>query len=445
MPFPLPLVPFEKYMLIDDRPTHPMSFFFRLVFSGTCEPRRLDDALRATLRRHPLLSATICDDAPPGFQWSRGTSEDAAVCWSPSDDSDQVTHIDLAHQPGLRVKGRQRTEGLEVLMQFHHACCDAIGALQFLEDWLTAYAAPPGDLGGENGYRLLNEELLIERARFGLRRSDMFSIARQQVVGLWGVGQFLTRRPVPLLPVSDESRNAALPPDFPASKVHHFSAAETKNLLASARAAGATLNDLLVRDLFLALGQFRADRRLARRAEWFRIPTPINLSTRPDRNLPATNVVGMVFLDRRPVDFSDPVELLTGLARQMSEIKAKRLGLIFPLSVRIACALPGAIPRMRRAAANPTCHGTAVLSNLGRTVFGAPLPTCDRKVLAGQMVLERIEFLPPVRPQTFAAFGAITYADRLHVALHFDSRSLSSADAQELLGRFVSKMLTSQQ
>ena len=44
--FPLPLVPFEHYMLADDRADYPMTFFMRLHFRGRFDRGRLDNALR---------------------------------------------------------------------------------------------------------------------------------------------------------------------------------------------------------------------------------------------------------------------------------------------------------------------------------------------------------------------------------------------------------------
>ena len=441
----LPLAPFEKYMLIDDRPTHPMSFFLKLTFSGPCDPGMLDAALRTALGRHPLLSAKVAESKRHRFTWTLETHEDVAVRWDASDAKTSAPHIDLFAEPGLRVSARRLEAGLELVLQVHHACCDAIAALQFIEDWLMAYADGFGDEVDPDSFRSLDERRLPDRDHFGLTRRKLLLLAHQQAVGLWGVGQFLLRQPVSLQPIEPTSVAAALNSDFPAARGRPFSQSETAALVAAARKSGATVNDLLIRDLFLAMGDFRARKQLGTGQEWLRIPTPINLRTAEDERLSATNVVGMVFLDRRPAEIDDRTALLAGIERQMREIKEKRLGLIFPLSLRLACALPGAIPRMRRAAKKATCHGTAVLSNLGQPMLAEHLPRSDEKLVAGGMTLERIEFLPPIRPYTLAAFGAITYANQLHLTLHFDSRGLSTADAEELLNHFAGRLIESGQ
>ena len=47
----------------------------------------------------------------------------------------------------LRQWVRENDRGASVLVQFHHACCDGVGAMQFIEDLLTAYAAANSESG----------------------------------------------------------------------------------------------------------------------------------------------------------------------------------------------------------------------------------------------------------------------------------------------------------
>ncbi len=82
-----------------------------------------------------------------------------------------------------------------------------------------------------------------------------------------------------------------------------------------------------------------------------------------------------------------------------------------------------------------------MLSNLGRPLLDVPLPRRDKKITVGQMTLERLEFLPPIRPQTTVAFGVLTYAERLHVDLHFDPRVLTVVESEELLDDFVRRVI----
>lgn len=200
MMFPLPLAPFEEYMLIDDRPTHPMSFFLKLTFSGPCDPAALGIALPLVLQRHPLLSATIEELKRNQLKWSHDRQETINVTWVSGDGPIRATHIDLYTEPGLRISARRLNQETEFVLQFHHSCCDAIGALRFLEDLLVAYAAVVAGDNGSNSFRSIDNRRLLDRSRFGMTRGKLLRTLHKQAVGLLGVRQFLMRQPVPIQP-----------------------------------------------------------------------------------------------------------------------------------------------------------------------------------------------------------------------------------------------------
>lgn len=57
--WPLKTTPFEHYMLVDDRPSHPMAFCIEVLLEGTLQRADLAAALQVALSRHPLLRAVI--------------------------------------------------------------------------------------------------------------------------------------------------------------------------------------------------------------------------------------------------------------------------------------------------------------------------------------------------------------------------------------------------
>src|SRR6516164_268435 len=61
--FPLPLAPFEHYMLADDRSDYPMTFLVRMHFEGRFDHERLQESLGRALLWHPLLKARIRGEA----------------------------------------------------------------------------------------------------------------------------------------------------------------------------------------------------------------------------------------------------------------------------------------------------------------------------------------------------------------------------------------------
>ena len=69
MLFPLKLNVFERYMWADDRPTSPMSFFVRVLYSGKLDTGAFVAALEATLQRHPLLHARVVGNHHRDMAW----------------------------------------------------------------------------------------------------------------------------------------------------------------------------------------------------------------------------------------------------------------------------------------------------------------------------------------------------------------------------------------
>lgn len=438
----LPLSPFEEYMLCEDNPTHPMNFFLRLKLTGPGDPAAFDAALASAVARHPLLAATVEQVGRQGLFWKSLPDHIPTVKWRVAPCAGEqlgTSHIDLLKQPGLAVIGCQSAHDLELLFQFHHACCDAIGGIQLVEDLLLAYdqAVRGTDKPCPSTWRRIDAACLANRATFGLTPWQLLGKIKQQAVGLIGAWQFLTRTPVQLISSAPAVALAEESQTFPAAYTYDFSAAVTASLLAQAGAAGTTLNNLLIRDLLLAIGDFRNSCHSRGDRQWLRLSIPINLRRAADDNLSAANLVSMVFIDRQPDDLHDQESLLHGIHGQMQQIKDLELGLTFPLSLRFFRGIPGASQRMRRMSSDPRCRCTTVLSNLMRPLSETPLPHRDGKLAVGDCELTGIEFLPPVRQGTQAAFGVLTYADRLNITLHYDPRSMASADAQELLSLYT--------
>jgi hypothetical protein len=362
----------------------------------------------------------------------------------------RVASIDHHQQPGLSIYGFQSGSGFELLFQFKHACCDAIGALQFIEDVLLAYAwaidvrsnKKVYDDGPIAWYRI-DPKHLRGRARFGLTRWQLLGKVRQQAVGLFGAWHFLTRISAQLASASSTASLAEESMSFPAAHTCELSATVTTSLLAKAREAGTTLNNLLIRDLLLAIGDLQNLRSRAYDRGWLRLSIPVNLRRPATRNLSAANVVGMVFVDRQKHDLSDQHSLLKGIHGQMKQIKDRELGMLFPLSLQFSKGLPGARKRMQRMSSDSRCRCTAVLSNVMRPFDTIPLPRRDGKLVVGDFELTGIEFLPPVRQGTPAAFGVLTYADRLNITLQYDPRILTPQEAEELLRGYVNYLLHS--
>lgn len=445
-------------MLADDRPTHPMVFQIRLVFSGTLAPDNLRQALRTTVERHPLLSARLAADSRGRPIWVEALPAQPLVDLAPLGVPWRLPHgrqIDLHNECGLRIWARHDEHRTELRLVFHHACCDGIGAYRFIEDLLVAYHAACTPATPRHP-RPLALERLPHRGRFGLTAWRLLARLPAEAWALViGSATFFLLRPGPVgrpapegttaahactvaTTESDEIRHAlACLTEMPA---HTFEPESSRQLLAAAKAAGCTFNDLLLRDLFLALRDWNA-RHAPRGRTLVRLMVPINLRTADDEHLPAANVVAMAHLDRRPHWFS-PRWLLRTIQWELAFIKRFRLSLAFHRAAALLVRVRWGLRLMTTAR---RCFATAVLSNVGRLFTEAPLPRDGPRLVCGTLRLEQVESAPPVRPQTSIAISTLWYADRLTVVLNYDQLALRPADAASLLDRYVQQLRHSAQ
>jgi len=442
--FPLPLTCFEEYMLCDDRPAYPMSGVFRLRFCGFLQRAEFEAALADTVRRHPLLRATVSRTPGRRSRWIDHPDWRPVVQWQTDVTRygfPHVTHIDLTEEPGTRVWVADRDEphndGHDVFVQLHHCCADALGASKVFEDLLIGYALNLKADIGCTSLPALDPRRLLQRGAPALTAWKLLKMAHKQAAGLLGVREFLSRSPVPLAAPDVEIDGVSPPPVFPAPRTYRFDPTDTKRLITTAKSLGVTVNDLLVRDLFIAAGVWRQKNGVGSDRDWLRCSIPIGLRTAADETMPMTNSVSMVFLDRRAEDFSDSSRLLQGIHRQMQLIRRLQLQYTFIFSLAVSRMLPGGLRRMTRA---DQCRATSCFSNIGVVFARTPLPRRRGLVVSGNVVLEAADFVIPLRPQLNAAFCVYTYGGRLTVLMHYDPRRMTDQQSEELLGMYIERI-----
>lgn len=434
----LPLTPFEELMLYQDSSAYPCTCFIRLRFEGRLAQPAFEAAARGALGRHPLLAARV-DQSRRRPCWILDAEPAPEIVWREGDVDDQYSptrYLDLG-EARLRLWVTRSSSASELLVQFHHACCDGLGIFQFIQDLLVLYARECGVSLPDKALPTLQPQRLAERGTFGLSTWKLFKMLPRQAVGLAGVRQFLSRKPVPTIP--HERRDAGEPTaePYPAACGQQLDAPTVDGLRGVAKKLQVTTNDLLARDLFLALQQYRTRREMADDDAWLRMMIPMSLRSAADRYTPAANIVSSVFLDRRGVDCADAQQLLASIRDEMEVIKRNRLGFTFVFSLHVHRWLPGGI---RNAARGDRCNTSAVFTNLGKLFSRTSLPREGSELVCGDVRLIDVQILAPLTPYTCTAFSAGWYADRLSLALHYDPRVLGAADGRELLELFAAQV-----
>ncbi len=435
--FRSPLTCLEEYMLCDDRPSHPMTGILRLRFSGSLNRAAWEAAVALTVQRHVLLRSTVARGRWRRLRWVEHPGWCPTVVWDSAVNRyglPSMVGIDLRQEPGLRVWVVAGREGDEAVFQVHHACSDGLGVVRMAEDLLLGYAQQLGTREAGSALPTIDDRGLRQRGAPGLSVWSLLTTAHHQAVGLLGAWEFLSRSPVPLVPSSAALDETVPPSAFPCALTHTLDPDETRRLFEAAKSLGVTVNDLLVRDMFLAVAAWRTARDWGSGEDWLRFAVPVNLRRAEEERMPAANSVSLVFLDRRPADCADPERLLDGVRRQMQVIKRHRLGYTFVLSLGLARLLPGGMSSRTRAG---KCQISGVFSNFGVVLARVPLPRRDGRLVCGNVVLEAADFVIPRRPHVDAAFSVCTYAGRLHVLLHADPRVVSEEAGRQLLLSFV--------
>lgn len=444
MILPLKATAFERYMQIDDLPSHPMTFTIRLKFLGKVDRSAFDGAVDRGVRLHPLLCAHLVGDLPGPLTWVQ--ADDPSPCVDYGDEAKPLRfpgteQIDLRTHTGLRIWVRGGDERTEMRFQFHHSCCDGIGAYRLVEDVLCAYHLAHCPEDRDVTFRPLDPELLRARMRFGITR---WRAVLRVPLEIWGVvaglAMFLLLRPQPLVspqrPI-DEEADSPLLLDFPA---HTFESDELNRLRDAARAAGATMNDLLLRDLLLAMDEWNASLDPRTCGRMMRVMIPVNLRSAGDERMPAANVVGMVNLDRWLKWYRNPQRLLSSIAWEMRFLKHFRFALAFIRCITLAERIPGGLKFMTRA---NCCHATSSLSNLGQVFAHAPLPHHEGKLVAGGLLLAGVESVPPVRSLSATGLTCLYYGGRLTLIQNYDRHYFTRQAAAELMALTVRQILKS--
>lgn len=436
-PIVMKLSAFERYMLIDDRPSHPMTCHFPLRFSGDFDPEAFVTAVGLTLERHPMLASRL-EEVEGALRWVADTSAQPPIDFGLIGEPLRFTGaeaIDLRRETGLRIWVRTGENHTLIQLQIHHACTDGAGAFRFIEDLLCAYH----DLAQQENvepdairWRPVDPSRLEKRASLGMTR---WGKLRRLPADLWGFfygfSIFMLLRPatlaVPKLPEPGGLEELELVPEFVTLS---FDEKQLKGLITAARQSRGTLTDLFLRDIFLAMDDWNRRHGGTTWNRCLRIMVPSDLRGADDQHMPACNVIGMYNLDRFMWMFRNPRLLMTSVRLEMKILKFFRFGIAFVRAAAILTRWKWWTSVMRRP---NRCFTTTVVSNVGRLFLSAPLPRREGKLVCGNMVLDEIQCAPPIRPLTFAGFALSTYAGRCTLMMNYDRRRWTRATAEDFM------------
>ncbi len=436
---PLEFTPFEYYYFLDDGPAYPTTFPAELHFSGKLDRERFRAALAAVVERHPLLAA-CADDRQRVPRWVEVEPRELHLDWqgiAAPLDYPAGAALNLRAQPALRTWVRADDNSARVVFEFHHAACDGLAGLQFVQDFLASYRAVGGEASDRGALRPVDAELL--RGRGAIVSDEPLQISAfaglrdaWYTLKVWSA--ILFRAPqVVAAPKRTETAVRRNPLTF---EVETFSEVESSSLRRAAERLRVTTNDLLLRDFLLVLKQWNADHGAGSQGR-LRINVPVNVRTRADAAMPVANRIGYGFVTAKVSEVDDPRKLLEVVKSETGRIKDWKLALYFLGGLAFGKTIPGLLPwAMRRRCS----FATAVLSNVGR--FNADPTNRDRHArwTCGDLTLEWIGGVPPVRQLTRAAVIVIDYAGRTSLCLRTDPHYFDAVSSRKLLDALAARV-----
>ncbi|MBS0203754.1 MAG: hypothetical protein JSS49_12690 [Planctomycetes bacterium] len=440
--FPLPLVPFERYMYQDDSSDYPMVMVLIIQLKGNLLRDSFEQSVQFALHRNPLLKSVIGKVRGKGPCWIPVESPQPRIDWRESGTPAGTVQdrIDLTREIGVRISVDHWPNSSEVMFEFHHACTDGVGGIQFIGDLLGHYGQLTAPAGAE-----LPELQSVQFDR--LRDRALFSTSvDEQPAKSVSCPMMLCRRLLKLIcrgpvPLASSRRRQPIGTnlDSPAIISRTIDRPELQELKVAAAQRSVEVNDLYLLVMFQTIRAWNEKYGRGADSNWLRIGMPTSLRTPLHDGIPAANIVSYMFLTRRAKACDDPDELLAGIRRQTSLTVNDRLGRFLAFGLKYILKVPGLLWLLL---CLNRCFCSVILTNVGdiRRHFRGRFPLKQGKCVAGNVTLEALIGSPPVRPNTRVSASLGTYSGNLYVNMHCDPLSFTQEQADEFADAYVDRL-----
>jgi hypothetical protein len=225
---------------------------------------------------------------------------------------------------------------------------------------------------------------------------------------------------------------------FPGVVFHTLTPQQHKRLREAANRMGAMLNDLLLAEMFQTMRCWNLDHGSSARQR-LRIMMPSDMRDKDDYAMPAANMTSYNFVTRRMADCRDHLRLVKSIRDETARIKHEQRGKLFIDSIMLCNYVPGLLPWLCNA---NRCFATVTVSNMGDPTrrFLATFPRSNGKLVCGNIVLERMLGVSPMRPKTRASISIVTFYRQLLINVRCDPLTMTVHDAQQFLDSYVQRL-----
>ncbi|MEM8678260.1 MAG: hypothetical protein AAGF97_02790 [Planctomycetota bacterium] len=425
-----------------------MTYASNLFFTGTFDRPAFEAALADAIDAHPLMSALIQPAKQGKLCWVDARGVTPKLSWGGLHDPIEFEDgepIDLTKEVGLRVwvrQGAPESGGpgqAHLVLQFHHACSDGTGAHRFMGDLLAAYGMRTAT--GERCPAMASYDPQLLKSRRTKLGERVFG-KRTSLIRM-GIGegvQVFGPKITPLSLNGTQPQAATTPVAFPDVVSHTFDKAEHKQLRNVAGRMGGMLNDLLMAEMFLAMRDWNLEHGGNSRQR-LRIMMPSDMRNTTDYAMPAANMTSYNFVTRKISHRDESASLVRSMRDETARIRNEQRGTRFIDSIMLADTVPGLLSLLL---SRKRCLSTVTLSNMGDPTrrFLATFPREDGKLVCGNVVLEKMLGVSPLRPMTRAAVSVVTFYRQLIINIRCDPHTMSVTDAQDFLDHYIRRLST---
>jgi NRPS condensation-like uncharacterized protein len=439
--FPLDLSDFEYYTFRDDSVDHPMVIVLRFHLQGTLDAEVFQASLTETLHHNPLLRCRI-DQTGRRLRWV--PVEDASprldCTWHNTVDPPTdcpTARFDLTKESGARFELRISPQKSVLVVWFHHACVDGIGAIRFLADVFAVYGQRTANTEADSPRQSVPApEILQLRGQCpSLNRAD--GTGKNWVDWLKGPSRFLFGRNY-CIPSHGITRYSDCGP----RNVLHSAVLPRKTfrqLKQLATSKQVSTNDLCMMVYLQQICDWTEADTNARDTDLLRILMPVTMRTPDHDAISAANVLSYVFQPFRRIDCRNPETLLAAIHTRTVDMIHSNEGAVLLKLLSIVRRVPGLF---RLSQWLQPSFATAVLANVGelKRVFGSRFPMKKGRVVAGNVIIQQIDGIAPLRKNTNVAISFGGYGGELTLNLRANTQALSEADAMLFLDQVVSRL-----
>ncbi len=339
------------------------------------------------------------------------------------------------------------------VVECHHAVSDGLGLRQCVAEWIVIYdrlttQSTKDDREGKGKLVKLDPSRLADRGVVKRPLPTADSRPPTFLESLKLALYFLGFSPKKLASISSNTRA-----NNHIHRVHILSPEETESVLNVDDIGSATFNDLAVAAVLKAVDKWNQNRwnqcqtpngknKKPLKPQRLRVMIPVDLRSIQDMRMPAANRLGFGFVVADSKVCLDRQALIARVVEQTKALRQFGLGWDFPELFNVVSRMPKIAKWITRI---PLNGATAVVTNLG------DLTRRHRRQLAamddlyprcGDLKLEAVFCVPPLRPKTSLGIGLCRCGDSLAIGLIVDGSRFSEEDTTKLLDSYVQTLIT---